>query len=709
MDKGIETLMGLSSAVLDKLGSKGARMEGLALVAGVAFVGGAVVQKLTGMMGNEGDTEKIGDSVKARLQNKKAGGRFRNLKALNLTKHEMEVSSAIIESGDIPVDFNSIGGLAKQVEEIYDMVIAPLAYPELYSQSASAQRPTGLLLYGPPGTGKTSLAKAVAKTSGASFLAITAAMITSRWAGETPKLVEAVFSLARKMSPCVIFIDEVDGLLSTRNDSDGAHMSALKTTFMHQWDGIYSSSQSQLSDSQNNPLEGWILVIGATNRPQSIDDAVMRRFPRKVFVGMPDHEARVDILQVLLKGEKCAPDLDLDAIAAECENFSGSDLKELVRLAATRCIRDAVLEARRREKLNHGQGNLSPESRKKNTETIQPREITTNDLIEALDDLTPSGPKAQENWKLVGPEWDGTRKAEGHARDRIAARRYARNHSMESAPTNLSDSTLSSPEIVSLNNRVTIATNSIDASTFLSSVDNVDTARFRSRTPLQAEKAMHRKPKIASSSSLSLALQRPAAAQGGLINAALSYASDPTISASRSMSVQPRQYPKSNSKSAYTNSQQSMSTVEALKPEKSTSSTRSKFYFLPDTPNDDRLSDLEGESSHDLSDTNKRIAFTTPSRRRFDPSDSASTDGYSDTFIHSSVVARALNLSPYSAISGAITKQQLRDQIYNETLSPEEVREAKSSLRDNSAWLTSSIEEASQATVNAILNAEKEN
>lgn len=685
-------------------------MEGLALVAGVAFVGGAVVQKLTGMMGADEEDENSGDGGKKRLQNNKGEAKSRNLKALNLTKHEVEVSSAIIESDDIPVDFNSIGGLTKQVEEIYDMVIAPLAYPELYSQSASAQRPTGLLLYGPPGTGKTSLAKAIAKTSGASFLAITAAMITSRWAGETPKLVEAVFTLARKMSPCVIFIDEVDGLLSTRSDSDGAHMSALKTTFMQQWDGMYST-QSQSSDSQDNILDGWILVIGATNRPQSIDDAVMRRFPRKVFVGMPDHEARVDILRVLLKGEKCAPDLDLDLIASECENYSGSDLKELVRLAATRCIRDAILEARRREKSSQEQGDLSPRSRKKITEAIQPRDITTNDLIDALDDLTPSGPKAQENWKLVGPEWDGSRKSEGHARDRIAARRRARIHSTDSLSTTASGSTfLSSSHL----DAQTKAEGSIQSSVHADPTvpDDATPVMTPIRDFTSNESSTPTVPTHPSNTGSAhrpypVSFQRKGNPQGSLINAALTYASFPRGTVARSQSVRPMMVLNHNdSPTAHQSSSASSASTDMLKKERSINPPRSPFYFLPDTPKDDELSNAHDNQGSGHEQSQQQEVYSTPTRSQRDPSVPSTGGNYPDSLFRSSVVSRAINLSPYSAITSAVTKQQMRERMYNETFSPEEGRGKRSSLRDNSNLLTSTIEEASQSAVNAILSGE---
>ena len=122
------------------------------------------------------------------------------------------------------VTFDDIGGLAAPITELEELVILPLSNPELFAHSTLLQSATGVLLYGPPGTGKTLLAKAVARGTRASFLTVNSASIQCKWFGETQKLVEAVFTLAQKMSPCVVFVDEADGLLGTRSDMDASHV-----------------------------------------------------------------------------------------------------------------------------------------------------------------------------------------------------------------------------------------------------------------------------------------------------------------------------------------------------------------------------------------------------------------------------------------------------------------------------------------------------
>jgi len=131
-----------------------------------------------------------------------------------LTEQEKALEKDFVAKGAIGVDFDDVGGLEEQIREIEDLVLLPLSHAHLYRHSRIASQPTGILLYGPPGTGKTLLAKAIAMSAKASFLSVNIASLESKWFGETPKLVEAMFSLARKRAPCVMFIDEVDGKLT---------------------------------------------------------------------------------------------------------------------------------------------------------------------------------------------------------------------------------------------------------------------------------------------------------------------------------------------------------------------------------------------------------------------------------------------------------------------------------------------------------------
>ena len=137
------------------------------------------------------------------------GGRRRGRDVGAYSKHERILLDDFVYADDVDTSFGDIGGLAGQIKEVEELVIFPLSHPHLYAHSSVAQRPTGVLLYGPPGTGKTMLARAIARTANANFLSLNVASMQSKWFGETPKMVEALFSLAHRNAPCVIFVDEV--------------------------------------------------------------------------------------------------------------------------------------------------------------------------------------------------------------------------------------------------------------------------------------------------------------------------------------------------------------------------------------------------------------------------------------------------------------------------------------------------------------------
>ena len=145
------------------------------------------------------------------------------LQTLRLSQHERSLLPDLVFPEDVDAGVEDVGGLDSQLRELREQVIYPLSHPHLYAHSAVAQRPTGMLLYGPPGTGKTLLAKAIAKSTKAAFLNVNVAQLQSKWYGETPKLVTALFSLARKLAPCILFVDEIDGLLGKRRDGAGGH------------------------------------------------------------------------------------------------------------------------------------------------------------------------------------------------------------------------------------------------------------------------------------------------------------------------------------------------------------------------------------------------------------------------------------------------------------------------------------------------------
>lgn len=195
------------------------------------------------------------------------------------------------------------------------------------------ERIHGALLYGPPGTGKTLMAKALAKGSGANMLEISAASINDMWVGNSEKNVRAVFSLARKMSPMIVFLDEADSLLGSRarQPNRGGYRETINQ-FLREWDGLTNSINTQ-----------QIFILVSTNRPQDMDEAVLRRLPRRILVDLPLKDARLAILQSLFRDEALDEAVSLDKLATDTELYSGSDLKNLAVAAAMEAAKEELV------------------------------------------------------------------------------------------------------------------------------------------------------------------------------------------------------------------------------------------------------------------------------------------------------------------------------------------------------------------------------
>ena len=234
-----------------------------------------------------------------------------------------EVSPSLIretESDITGASWTEIGGLSEVKAALIEAVEAPLKHPELFAQ-LRLEPPRGILLAGPPGTGKTLTARAVAKESEANFIAVRGAQFLSRYYGESEKAVRELFRKARASAPCVVFFDEIDALLANRADAD-AVLSRVIGQFLAEMDGISSL--------------GNVIILGATNRPESLDPALLRpgRFEQVLEFKLPSESDRAEILGVHLRGRATAGELNLDALAAKTEGWSGADLEWLVRRAA---------------------------------------------------------------------------------------------------------------------------------------------------------------------------------------------------------------------------------------------------------------------------------------------------------------------------------------------------------------------------------------
>jgi len=250
---------------------------------------------------------------------------------------EKRIRPEVIPASEIGVTFDDIGALADIKESLQELVMLPLRRPDLF-KGGLLKPCRGILLFGPPGTGKTMLAKAIANDAGASFINVSMSTITSKWFGEDEKNVRALFSLAAKVAPTIIFVDEVDSMLGQRARS-GEHeaMRKIKNEFMSHWDGLLSKSGER------------VLVLAATNRPFDLDEAIIRRFERRIMVGLPTQESRELILRTLLSKEKVDENIDFKELATMTEGYSGSDLKNLCVTAAYRPVRELLKKEREKE------------------------------------------------------------------------------------------------------------------------------------------------------------------------------------------------------------------------------------------------------------------------------------------------------------------------------------------------------------------------
>ncbi|KAK4267749.1 hypothetical protein QN277_024489 [Acacia crassicarpa] len=236
------------------------------------------------------------------------------------------INTAIVDRSP-SVRWEDIAGLEKAKQALMEMVILPTKRRDLFT---GLRRPAkGLLLFGPPGNGKTMLAKAVASESAGTFFNVSAASLTSKWVGEAEKLVRTLFMVAISRQPSVIFIDEIDSIMSTRLANENDASRRLKSEFLIQFDGVTS-----------NP-DDIVIVIGATNKPQELDDAVLRRLVKRIYVPLPDANVRRLLLKHKLKGQAFSlPSGDLEKLVKDTEGYSGSDLQALCEEAAMMPIRE---------------------------------------------------------------------------------------------------------------------------------------------------------------------------------------------------------------------------------------------------------------------------------------------------------------------------------------------------------------------------------
>lgn len=241
------------------------------------------------------------------------------------TEFDDALEGAIVsEKPDITL--SDVAGLHDAKQALREAIVLPLMRPDLFTGSRQPWK--GILLHGPPGCGKTMIAKATAGDVEATFFNISAATLVSKWLGESEKLVKRLYEIAKDKQPSIIFIDEVDSLTQTRGEGENDAMRRVKTQLLTSMEGLSSSKGDR------------VVTIGATNIPWDIDSAFRRRFQRRIYVTLPDSEAREAIFKIHSKGIELDDDIDFNELALATDGYSGSDIANVSREAIMAPIRD---------------------------------------------------------------------------------------------------------------------------------------------------------------------------------------------------------------------------------------------------------------------------------------------------------------------------------------------------------------------------------
>ena len=262
------------------------------------------------------------------------------------------------------ITYDELGGLKKEVQKIREMVELPMRHPELF-EKLGIEAPKGVLLYGPPGTGKTLLAKAVAGETNSHFTAISGPEIMGKYYGESEERLREIFKQAEENTPSIIFIDEIDSIAPKRDEVTGEVEKRIVSQLLTLMDGMKS--------------RGKVVVIAATNRPDSIDPALRRpgRFDREIEIGVPDDEGRLEILQIHTRGMPVDEKVDLKQFARITHGFVGADLESLSKEAAMKSLRRILPD-------------IDLQQEKISGEILQKIKISEDDFREALKEVRPS-------------------------------------------------------------------------------------------------------------------------------------------------------------------------------------------------------------------------------------------------------------------------------------------------------------------------------
>jgi transitional endoplasmic reticulum ATPase len=282
------------------------------------------------------------------------------------TQIQLRENTVVQEGVAGQITYEDIGGLKRELGLVREMIELPLKHPELF-EKLSIDPPKGVLLFGPPGTGKTMIARAVASETDANFVSVSGPEIVSKYYGESEQKLREIFEEAEKNAPSIVFIDEIDSIAPKRDEVVGEMERRVVAQLLSLMDGLTS--------------RGKVIVIAATNRPNSIDEALRRggRFDREIEVGIPDADGRLQILFVHTRGMPLEDDIDLEEVAGMTHGFVGADVSSLCKEAAMHALRRLLPDL----KIDDVEDEIPPEFMEKLI-------VTRKDFDEALKNIEPS-------------------------------------------------------------------------------------------------------------------------------------------------------------------------------------------------------------------------------------------------------------------------------------------------------------------------------
>lgn len=352
------------------------RTELIGLVVRLTLVSAVTFFSIKWLMNQVDPTNQNKKKAKKRAQeqlSRLAGSGNTPLSIDKLSDYEMMIAAHLVHPEDISVTWDDIAGLQTLIQELRETVILPIQRKELFADSQLTQPPKGVLLHGPPGCGKTLIAKATAKEAGTRFINLDVSILTDKWYGESQKLAAAVFTLAVKLQPCIVFIDEIDSFLRMRNSTDHEATAMMKAQFMSFWDGLSTDSNCT------------VIIMGATNRPQDLDRAILRRMPATFHIPMPNAAQRLQILQLILENEPVSGEVNLTNLSKSTDAFSGSDLRELCRNASVYRVRDYM-----RSTVGETSNSINAVNDSEDEYHDALRPITMEDLVKSLNKMKES-------------------------------------------------------------------------------------------------------------------------------------------------------------------------------------------------------------------------------------------------------------------------------------------------------------------------------